>query len=72
MCELAEEIVWQFNDSQPQRAIKVTRVDIADDDALLEAYGVRIPVLKLLDSDKTLDWPFDVVQLSDYLKSHQH
>lgn len=31
-------------------------IDIIDDDTLLELYGPRIPVLKLLQHE--LDWPF--------------
>ena len=37
-----------------------------DDDALVERYGVRIPVLKEVSKDVELGWPFDadVVQLT--------
>ena len=35
-------------------------VEIADDEDLLERYGVRIPVLRRLDTGEELDWPFDV------------
>lgn len=34
-------------------------VDIADDDRLLDRYGVRIPVLQREDGAE-LGWPFDV------------
>jgi hypothetical protein len=34
-------------------------VDIADEDALLERYGTRIPVLRRLSDDVELNWPFD-------------
>ncbi len=33
-------------------------VDIADDDRLLECYGLRIPVLKRADTGAEIDWPF--------------
>lgn len=34
-------------------------VDIEADVALLEGYGLRIPVLKRLDNGAELGWPFD-------------
>ncbi len=36
-------------------------VDIADDDALLERYGERIPVLRRVADGVELSWPFDTV-----------
>lgn len=34
-------------------------IDIADDDELIERYGVRIPVLRRCDNGAELGWPFD-------------
>lgn len=34
-------------------------LDIAEDDALLERYGTRIPVLMRNDNGKELSWPFE-------------
>ena len=34
-------------------------VEIADDEDLLGRYGLRIPVLRRLDTGEELDWPFD-------------
>ena len=42
-------------------------VDIALEPALLDRYGVRIPVLKQADSDVELGWPFDELQLRTWL-----
>lgn len=42
--------------------------DIADDDALFERYGVRIPVLRHPDS-RELGWPFDPARLRAFLAS---
>lgn len=33
--------------------------DISEDDVLLEKYGMRIPVLRRVDSGAELGWPFD-------------
>ncbi len=37
----------------------VETVEIADDEDLLERYGVRIPVLRHRETGGELDWPFD-------------
>ncbi len=42
-------------------------VDISDDDALLELYGVRIPVLRRVADGAELDWPFDPTQARQLL-----
>lgn len=33
-------------------------IDVADDDALLSSYGMRIPVLHRTDNTNELNWPF--------------
>ena len=42
-------------------------VEIADDDDLLERYGVRIPVLQRLDTGVELSWPFDAAAIERLL-----
>ncbi|KXS33577.1 MAG: putative Long-chain fatty acid transport protein [Candidatus Gallionella acididurans] len=39
-------------------------IDIAEDEALLEKYGMRIPVVRRADSGAELDWPFDEAALN--------
>ena len=41
----------------------VESVDVADDDALLERYGVRIPVLAKPGRGRELEWPFTLEQI---------
>lgn len=41
--------------------------DVADDEALAERYGERIPVLVRSDRSGTLDWPFETDALVAYL-----
>lgn len=43
-------------------------VEIADDDDLLERYGVRIPVVRRLDTGAELDWPFDAAAIERLLR----
>ncbi|MFL0799220.1 MAG: glutaredoxin family protein [Agarilytica sp.] len=42
-------------------------VDIADNDALFELYGVRIPVVKHESTGKEMGWPFGERELSDWM-----
>ena len=39
-------------------------IEIADDEALLACYGLRIPVLQRADTKAELDWPFDAAMIS--------
>jgi len=52
-------------------AMPLRRIDIAMDDALLERYGLRIPVLASPDGTTELDWPFDHGELLALLRSQQ-
>ena len=38
-------------------------VEIVDDENLLQHYGLRIPVLRRLDTGEELDWPFDATAI---------
>lgn len=55
-CHLCEEAKAMLADLQRGGGLAVTEVDIASDDALVERYGLRIPVLRA--GDRELDWPF--------------
>lgn len=67
LCEQAEALL-ALTLPQARLAWQCYVVDIADDDALLERYGVRIPVLRRCDSGAELGWPFDAVQLLAFLE----
>lgn len=56
LCEQAEEIVEPIVDHY---GIAIEKVEIADSDALIERYGVRIPVIRINSSTLELGWPFD-------------
>lgn len=45
-------------------------VDIASSEALVEAYGIRIPVIKVEGAAEDIGWPFDESALLDYLSRH--
>jgi len=44
-------------------------VDISDSDALIEQYGIRIPVFKFKDSKYELGWPFSEQQFRRFLEN---
>jgi len=64
LCELAKEVIWPLLD---EFSLHLNECEIADSDALIEAYGVRIPVIKLVGSEQDLGWPFDAEQARAYL-----
>lgn len=59
LCEQAEEILREAG-------VEAEHVDIVDDDALLEKYGTRIPVLRRAD-EAELGWPFDAAMVRRFL-----
>jgi len=60
LCELAAHLLDQIS-------LEYEKHDICDDDVLAEQYGIRIPVLKRTDTDKELNWPFDMDKLKEFL-----
>jgi len=60
LCEQALELCYQ---QLPPEQIKI--VDIVDDDALVELYGVHIPVLERLADGEKLFWPFTAEQVGE-------
>ncbi|MGF6094307.1 glutaredoxin family protein [Pseudomonas sp. 18175] len=63
LCELAEEEIMPL----VEHGLMVELVDIADSEALFETYGLRIPVLRRVDTGAELDWPFDTGQVVSFL-----
>lgn len=61
LCEQAEAILHEAG-------LAAEHIDIAEDDELLERYGIRIPVLRRADNGAELGWPFDAVMVSIFLK----
>ena len=53
LCEQAADLI------RGAVAVPFRMVEIADDENLMERYGVRIPVLRRLDTGQELDWPFE-------------
>jgi len=47
------------------------RVEIADDPALTERYGLRIPVLQVHEETRDLGWPFAQAELFAFIAAAQ-
>jgi hypothetical protein len=63
LCELACSLVMPLADG-----FKLEVIDIADDEALLKQYGLRIPVFQRDDSKTELNWPFNKADIVEFLK----
>lgn len=63
LCEVAEEELMPL----VEHGLLVELVDIADSEALFEAYSLRIPVLRRVDTGAELGWPFDAGQVVAFL-----
>ncbi len=64
LCDLALQVIDAV--LSPDYFDKVI-VDIADSDALVEQYGVRIPVLKIQRTGDELGWPFNEHELMEFM-----
>lgn len=61
LCELAEALLIEFTTET------VDIIEIADDEQLLLAYGMRIPVLMRNDTKAELSWPFNSADIALFL-----
>lgn len=64
LCELALHLLQQAQQAQGLE-LQIVEVEIADDDELMERYGIRIPVLRVANAE--LGWPFDDEDLGHFL-----
>jgi len=64
LCEVAEAELMPL----VEHGLLVELVDIAESEAMHEAYSLRIPVLRRTDTGAELDWPFDTDQVVMFLR----
>ena len=67
-CALCEEVLDMLFAMPAMQGITLHTVDIALNDALVQAYGVRIPVLKVGDAE--LGAPLDAQTLQTWLQDN--
>ena len=60
LCEQAQAVLREIG-------VEADYIDIADDDELVEKYGIRIPVLKRRDTGAELGWPFDALAVLQFM-----
>ena len=58
-CHLCEQAARIISESVDANAVTVDEIDIVHDEALLQRYATRIPVLKRVGGMDELTWPFD-------------
>ena len=63
LCEIAESHLLPLI----EHGLMVELVDISESARLVDAYGLRIPVLRRVDSGAELDWPFSTEQVVAFL-----
>ncbi len=64
LCEIAEAEIMPL----VEHGLLVELVDITDPQDLTDVYGLRIPVLRRVDTGAELDWPFDTEQVVAFLR----
>ncbi len=64
LCDLALQVIDAV---LSQDYFEKVIIDIANSDALIEQYGVRIPVLKIQRTGDELGWPFDEQELMEFV-----
>lgn len=64
LCEQAELMLHKLVESHN---LEWNVAEITDDANLLNLYEVRIPVLKRLDNDIELNWPFNIDDISQFI-----
>ena len=66
-CHLCEEALALLHATLNPDFFTISEIDIADSDAMVEQYGVRIPVLRRDLDGSELNWPFGVEELIAFL-----
>ena len=76
LCEQAEELLQHVlahineqlvNAGMGEAAVILRAVEITDDPELMRRYSLRIPVIRLAESEVELGWPFDEMQAWEFL-----
>lgn len=67
-CHLCEQALEMLESLSEQYGVKVTFIDIVDDDHLFEQYQLTIPVVKNPITQGTCLWPFDGKDLEQLIK----
>ncbi|WP_062270224.1 glutaredoxin family protein [Endozoicomonas arenosclerae] len=70
LCEHAEEFLNVLGQHpQLHNQFQWSPVEISESDALIESYGVRIPVIATEDGQE-IGWPLEMEQLGEWIYNH--
>jgi len=64
LCEQAEAVVMPL----VEHGLLVELMDIAERPEWVDEYGLRIPVLRRVDTGAELNWPFEIEQVVWFLR----
>jgi len=64
LCEQAEALLVNISKIYD---INWQIVEIAEDSELIENYGLRIPVIKRMDNNTEINWPFSTVDVERFI-----
>lgn len=65
LCENAESLLMTLSE---QHDINWQVIEISDNESLLELYEVKIPVIKRMDNNCEIHWPFSKEELAMFFK----
>ena len=65
-CHLCEQALAMLQ-NLPMN-ITIVEVEIADDERLMEKYGLIIPVVGVENSQQEISWPFSVEELGEFVE----
>lgn len=68
-CHLCEQAEHMLRTQPPIVAADWEPVEIADSQELINAYGIRIPVVQCVASGRELNWPFTAQELNEWLQA---
>lgn len=66
LCDEAKVLIYPLLN---EYSLELKEVDIATSRDLVAQYGVRIPVIQLMNSSYDIGWPFDETALRNYFSS---
>lgn len=70
-CHLCDRALEVIQASLRWQTYALEMIEIADSEALIEAYGTKIPVLEMHVGGNQLCWPFTGKELRQFVKSER-
>ena len=64
LCEFAAVMLQQLQQSEDMQELEIETVDISSSEALVERYGLTIPVVRNPATGEELNWPFESAQIA--------